>query len=246
MRVVASAAELLELSSDDVFVRGSLRRAFVRAWAHGSAIAWVGLDAEEQRSAVCVLSTNPRDGAELVAAIRDEVHWSEAQMTLERPIAPLLDAFGLVLSAPEEWELRWTSKSAEVDLTGDLRWVDDEGQINALLDAHAPHSSARPGDRHVRRWAGGFLGTELVAVAADTTGTPDIGHISSVATSTPYRGAGWAAQVTGWLTQQLLDEGLDAVSLGMFAANTAAIRLYTRLGFTGMRQFVSGRLEHSV
>lgn len=239
---IHSAAELLAATSNDVYVRGSLRRPFSEGWHSDGATAWIGLDNEEQRAYLCVMGEAEAGAAmlcELMATIADT---TDARVTAHRPVVARASQLGLAFEGSgDEWEFRWTHQRAPVH--ADVRWIDDDLAVTAILDAHAPSSSAHPGDAHARRWVGAYDNHgELVAIAADTSGVPGIGHISSVATITSRRGEGWGAEVTSWLTNQLLDEGADVVTLGTYGSNATAIRLYARLGFTGCHQFASGRL----
>lgn len=247
MRIVPTEQELLELSGGDVVVRGTLRRRFSTAWEHEGALAWIALDTHDQSRYVCARGAEHASveaTAELISAIRDEATQPGTWMALERPVVAALEPLGVRLTPGDDWELRWTFEPPTFAGTGTMRWMGphEHDTINAFLDKHAPKSSARPQDPHVRGFAAAFDSEELVAVAADTTGTPDIGHISSVATSTDRRGEGWGGEVTAWLSRELLASGIEAVSLGMFAGNHTAIRLYERIGFTHVRQFTSGEL----
>ena len=237
---IASAAQLLELTDQDVWVRGSLRRAFVDGWHLDGAVGWVGVDNEEQQSYLSVLG-DAHPGADLLEQLMTEVEKVGSRVTTQRPVLAELRNRGIDYDGGgEEWEYRWTRQAAPV--TADIGWITDDQAIGALLDEHAPKSSARPGDAHVRRWAGGYDDGRLVAVAADTTGIAGVGHISSVATATERRGQGWGANITSWVTGQLLAEGFDVVTLGMYGGNDVAIRLYERIGFMGVHRFASGRL----
>lgn len=239
MRRLDSVQDLLKATDYDVYVRGSLRRAFVSGWTNDDATAWIGIDAHEQLPYVCVLG-EASAGASLLSSIRSEVLSTESRVTVLRAIGDELGEVGLRLADSEEWEFRWTSSVPETSL--DVRWTEDLVSVEAFLDQHSPTASSRPGAAHVRRWAGAFDDTELVAVAADTTGVEGNGHLSSIATDTTRRGQGWGAAITSWITQQLLAEGCEVVTLGVFGTNDTAIRLYQRLGFLHVHQFRSGTL----
>lgn len=236
MRTLADNKELVEASGNDPHVRGTLRHAFATGWEHEGAIAWIGLDNEDQLDYLSFIGpVGP--AVELFDLIVPGIDLRKYWVAVERPIVRELR--GVRFDQVHEWEVRWTFDPPPLDDLGELRWIDDPHAISTLLDEHAPRSSARPGDSHVHRWAAAFDGSELVAVAADTSAY-DVGHISSVATDRRRRGEGWGARVTSWLARQQLAAGFDVVSLGMFAANETAIRLYSRLGFTHVRQMTSG------
>lgn len=247
MRIVSTEQELLELSGNDVVVRGTLRRQFSVAWEHDGALAWIAVDTHDQSRYVCARGAEHASvtaTAQLMSAIRADAMAQDTWLALERPVVAALARHGLALTPGDDWELRWTFEPPPYDGKGQLRWMlgTEHALVNDFLDLHAPKSSARPQDPHVRGFAMAFDGDTLVAVAADTTGTPDIGHISSVATDSRRRGEGWGGEVTAWLSREQFDSGVEAVSLGMFAGNSTAIRLYERIGFTHVRQFTSGEL----
>jgi ribosomal protein S18 acetylase RimI-like enzyme len=56
-------------------------------------------------------------------------------------------------------------------------------------------------------------------------------YLSSIGTRPGWRGRGYGAHVTRVLVGDSRAEGVDLIYLGVYADNTAAIRLYQRLGF---------------
>lgn len=86
-------------------------------------------------------------------------------------------------------------------------------------------------------------GGRLDACAADTSGAP-VGHLSAIATRPECRGQGLGTAISAWLTRQLLAE-FDLVTLGVYADNPAALRLYDRLGYAADHHFTSGVLVRS-
>lgn len=100
----------------------------------------------------------------------------------------------------------------------------------ALLDRVYPSSYARPGTPGVRRWAGIRDDTgRLVATGADAWSTPTVGLISGVVTDPAARGTGLGSRLCAFLIRTLLAEH-GRVALMVDDWNTAAIRLYERLG----------------
>jgi predicted GNAT family acetyltransferase len=78
-----------------------------------------------------------------------------------------------------------------------------------------------------------------VACAADTSRTPLIGHLSSVATAPDQRRKGYGGALIAWVARQYVEEGAEIVTLGMYADNTAGRRLYEQLGFACEHAFTS-------
>lgn len=262
-RVVAvlnGRADLLAVSGSDPLVLTSLRRREdpVLALRLGPALVWTASDVEERRRYLHGLGPAP----DLVALLASAAALLPlpCRATLPRAVPAALagsrvrpaghsPGAHLRLVEPVDWVLRWVG-TPPVPVPGEdrVRWltpgvpeVDEE--VNALLDTAAPRSSTRPGDPGVRRWAGIYAhGGELHAVAADTSGDASVGHISSVATHPMARGRGLAAAVTAALTRDLLASGAAVVTLGHYAGNAVAERLYDRLGFAA-RSLSSGALE---
>jgi len=163
-----------------------------------------------------------------------------------------LDALGgpvtgyLHLSAPssrpdlrlrEAWEFRWLAGppvAVPPLASGEARrlTVGDHAELHALLDEAFPTTSSRPGDP----WTGGWWGVRdptgrLVACGAERTHN-GIGYLSAVAVAPSHRGRGLASALTAAMTADLHARH-GAVTLGVNVANTRAIALYERLGFTG-------------
>ncbi len=60
---------------------------------------------------------------------------------------------------------------------------------------------------------------------------PGVPHLASIATRPDVRGRGYGEAVTSSLTRAALLGGRPVVTLGMYADNAVARRLYQRLGF---------------
>lgn len=155
---------------------------------------------------------------------------------------------GYRLDDPVDWDFRWTA--AVPPVTGGeslVNWLESpaaDPAVAELLETASPRTSARPGNPNVRRWAGiRAAGGRLAACAADTSGAP-VGHLSAIATEPEGRGRGFGTAISAWLTRQLLAE-FDLVTLGVYADNPAARRLYDRLGYADEHHFTSGLLHRS-
>ena len=126
-----------------------------------------------------------------------------------------------------------------------MAWAvpDDEPGIVALIDEDSPRHSARPGDSDVLRWCvvRGDDG-RLLACAALVEHVPGVAHLASIVTRADQRGRGLGRAVTAWITRRLLDGGAPVVTLGMYADNDVARRLYRDLGYVDSHHFASGYL----
>jgi len=139
--------------------------------------------------------------------------------------------------APWDW---WWAAEVRLDepAAHEVIWLDafdpmTADAIRTLLAVASPTHWAPPEHPHVTRWAGIVdQHGAVLACVAETLRIPGHPHLASVATHPDHRGRGMAVAVTGWMTQELLAEGAPLVSLGMYAHNDIARRVYTRLGYT--------------
>lgn len=226
-------AEILALTDGHPVVRGVGGARRGPAWRHGDTVAFVGLDAEI-RVRVLVALGPPDEAAELIQAVRGELPPTiEVSAPRGAPLA---------FVEPVNWNFRATSEPPPPQAAeSGVSWVDDEVSVRDLLKLTSPGSSAWPGDPKVRRWAGVRNGS-LLACLADTTSIAGVGHLSAIATHPDARGQGLGSAVTAWATRRLLAEDCDIVTLGVYAENAVAARLYDRLGFTLDQPFTSGVL----
>lgn len=239
-----SAADLLALTGNDPFVRAQSRYRFGTAWHDGrGSVAFVGLDAEENVRHLAAIGGPPRV-AELAATAVREVP-EVPRLSVPRGTLGYLPAW-LAIEGATDWDFRSTVAFPPHQPGEDrVGWLDgaDAGDVKELLVAANPGSSVWPGEPKVRRWAGiRDAAGELEACLADTSGADGTGHVSGIATRPDSRGQGLSSAITAWATRRLLEQGCDIVSLGVYADNAAARRVYDRLGFTDEHHFTSGAL----
>ncbi len=238
-----SAADVLAVTGNDPFVRRQTRYRFGPAWHDDGSVAFASLDAEERLRHLAAVG-DPQRVAELVATAVRELP-EVPRLSLPRGTLPYLPPWWR-LEDVTDWDFRSTA-TAPPELPGEERvdWLGeaDAGDLKELLVAANPDSSVWPGEPKVRRWAGirDAMG-RLEACLADTSGTDGTGHLSGITTRPESRGRGLSSAITGWATRRLLEEGCDLVTLGVYADNAAARRVYDRLGFTDDHHFTSGVL----
>jgi ribosomal protein S18 acetylase RimI-like enzyme len=175
------------------------------------------------------------------------------------------------LEIREEWEMRWSTAPPPVTPGAErVVAVDDAAAVNALLDVAMPDSMLRPGHRMAHQWYGiwaagpedpaaaGHPHAEAGAVAGDPAGrlvacavdrstispdpsTPVVGVVGAVAVHPAYRRQGLGAAVSAAVTERLRSAH-DLVTLGVMEGNNGAIRIYERLGYTGVVQITSLRI----
>ncbi|WP_299036597.1 GNAT family N-acetyltransferase [uncultured Pseudokineococcus sp.] len=253
-----SLPDLAELAGSpgapDLFLRWQLAPTAVhRAWRAGSA---TGVLADRRRGRSLVVVGGAEDAAALVAAVLEEA--APQLVTLPRGTPDLLAAtrpdVGGRLVGGDDWDWFWTSSAPAHPVPGEDEVVEldvgdaaapgpDAEPLRALLAAGNPRSSVQPGDAHARRWVGVRRGRDVVACVASTAddGGP-APHLAAVATRPDLRGQGLGAAVTAAVTRALLREA-PVVTLGMYADNDVARRMYGRLGWACSHRFSSRRVE---
>ena len=163
-------------------------------------------------------------------------------------VAPdLLDALGLEPYATWDWLLADSAPPAvagEVDVVR-LDGRADAAEIRDCLAEANPGTTADPAGPHEAAWVG-VRGPEerLVGVfGAQTRGGVEEGefswHLHGLAVRPQARGNGVGAALTAALTRDGFAAGAQWVSLGMYADNEVARRIYHRLGFVTLAEFAS-------
>ncbi len=91
-------------------------------------------------------------------------------------------------------------------------------------------------------FCGSFEGTELVAAAGThlVVAAEGVAAVGNIYTRRDRRGRGLAAQTTTAVVQALLDMRIPTIGLNVHEENTAAIRVYERLGFAHYCDFYEG------
>lgn len=239
-----SPGDLVEATGGDVYAAVAVRNGDVSgpAWAGDGAAVWLRI--WRGRPSLSGVG-RPESVAAIVAYAADALPES-MRVSLPRGWADHLTAT-LSFDPKQEWEWMWTD-TAPPTLPHEhlVHWLGDADldEVSALLDEVSPDASARPGDGRAARWAGIRVdGGRLAACLADTSRGPTVGHISSVATGPEFRRNGYGAALTAWVTRAFLAEGRSPATLGMYAWNDTARRMYRRLGYVGEHTFSAGSLN---
>jgi ribosomal protein S18 acetylase RimI-like enzyme len=231
----------------------------------GEAVAWIGRHRSGLRWATG-LAGDPHDPRHLAAAAELLDDLAGADVGTDAEVRGVTITRGgrehlperLRVPEPWEWDFWWTDAEPEAAAlvtaydgsagVRDLEAGDD--RIGLLLDLASPSAPIRPGDPRVVRWAGiedpegGLPDTGgLAAVLAVTRPRSGAAHLNDVATHPDRRGRALARLLCGQVTVDALRGGTPAVTLGMYADNDAARRVYSRLGFTCARGQTSGPLH---
>lgn len=237
MRELFTWQEVAEATGDDsmsVWAAGTLGRGG-RAWAHdGAALVAAPALSLHDRAVV----TGPVDA---VATLVEHAHAELGPAYRPYADVPLIDALvhrlpHLCKRTPFGWMATPPGRTLS-GVDGPARWLADDELPEAgdLLDRVYPSSYARPGVPGVRRWAGiRDDAGGLVAIGADAWSTTSVGLISGVVTDPAARGTGLGTRLCAFLVHALLTEhGRAALMVDDW--NTAAIRLYERLGLVRRR-----------
>jgi GNAT superfamily N-acetyltransferase len=238
-----SPSDLVEASGGDVYADVAVRNgdADGPAWAGDGAVLWTRV----WRGRPSLTGVGSATG---VAAVLTAVaHALPAELRVSLPHG-WADHLGPALSFEprSDWDWLWTATPPPVvSYEEAVHWLGDtdHDDVRALLEEVSPDASAWPGDDRSRRWAGIRAGDgRLAACLADTSRTATIGHISSVATAPAFRRNGYGAALTAWVTRAFLAEGRSPATLGMYAWNDTARRMYQRLGYALAHSFSAGTL----
>lgn len=128
--------------------------------------------------------------------------------------------------------------------------LDPTGDLAAIRDCLAegnPDSRADPAATGEAAWFGIVDGPRLLGVvgAAERAGDPDRAdlswHVHGLGVRPEARTRGFGARLTAAATRAAFEAGADWASLGMYASNDVARRVYTRLGYRVEGRFTSYR-----
>ncbi|CAM3268228.1 GNAT family N-acetyltransferase [Occultella aeris] len=142
-------------------------------------------------------------------------------------------AAALALPTVSHWDWLWTETQPPAvpgeDAVRELDPVADAEEIRAV-QAQANPTTHLTLDREGARWFGWRDGQGHLRAIGGTMRRPVSVHLGSIATVPAWRGRGLGAAVTAAMTRGGI-ASTGQVSLGMYADNAPARRLYTRLGF---------------
>lgn len=148
-----------------------------------------------------------------------------------------------------EWDWFWTRDAPgvhprEVRLS-ELDDAADAAELTALNATDSPTAESRPGTGVTELWIGARVQDRLVSAGAlhrTSCGAP---HLAGVVTAAAARGQGWGSAVVRLLTRRALSLPgpiTGICTLGMYADNEGARRLYHAMGYRTSRTLSSRRL----
>ena len=255
-------AELLAAAGDDPFVRWDLPARPERAWRLGDAVAVTRLS--HRRIAGLSAWVRPPDGRYDRGAVPDAAGRRRLSALLEALLGPGGPERGAVravsvplgcadllrglvrLEGGGDWEWMATTREpppnpAEAALV-DLDDAADAAEIAALA-VENPLFEGEPGTGRTERWVGARDGAgRLIACGARHRTSGGAAHLSGILVAWSARGRGLGRAVTGALTRESVrDEGV--CTLGMYADNAVARRLYHGLGYVTAHAWSSRHLS---
>ncbi len=181
-----------------------------------------------------------RDQARLLAALTAEIEPPD-RLTVAAPVEVVPESWRLLEVRHWRWMLSSTPPPGEAPGVVE---VDDPDEVDALLDEAAPDSHARPGTPGVEAWLGLRDGPPLVAVGAVVRQPDGSGHLRAVTVAPHARGRGLGRRLSVALTRRAL-RGPGVASLGVYADNEPALRIYRGLGYEVAHAFTSGPVTGS-
>jgi GNAT superfamily N-acetyltransferase len=245
VQVLSSAAELADATDGHPVAVLDVGAGFVApAYAVGSRAD--GTVAFSRRSDHGVPGSAALGTASGLAALLDDPEvraWltggGKRHLSVPRGLMPVVARRLDLGSRGGEWDWMWTRDAPPVVAGEEHVGVLDpscRAEAEEFLTAHSPRTHGQPFARPAQRWvAVRDPGTRtLVAVGCSEPSAAGTPTLAGIAVAADRRGAGWGAAVTAHLTRRGGGD-VGACTLGMFADNDVARRLYQRLGYaTGM------------
>lgn len=143
----------------------------------------------------------------------------------------------IALDAQENWNWMDIEYIPEVPLMGQVKEID---LLHELEDFHRVRNSAIPDSfltpNHPGvRWFGWYDHNGNIRAVGGAKGAaggwPQGAHFGSIGTEPTWQGHGVGAALTSGMINIAFSEGATRASLGVYATNSRAIKLYERLGF---------------
>ncbi|WP_147918022.1 GNAT family N-acetyltransferase [Ruania zhangjianzhongii] len=238
-------AELLRLSGEDPFLRwgtddrvlaiaGPAGWAWLHPWRPGGRHwggAFVGPDHDGGALAGSALSR-------LISLAQARGVTPEWFSTTDSSPLPL--PAGWEQAGVGEWHFMWAedvTERAPTELTFiELDDAADAATIDAFGQAHNAAFEGFPGIGYALLWLGIRERGELVAIGALHALATGVPHLAGIVTHTERRGQGLGRAMVTELTRRAI--AVAGVStLGVTRTNTAAVRLYQRLGYRTAHTF---------
>lgn len=250
---IRSKEALLDAVQHDVFVRCEIPDdPPVLAWVSGGSAVMVRRRHTGQRGLAAVGAAD-----DLVRLLRHVTDGPDRcllaglhSVTLPRSVWETVAPHLAVRPGGGTWDWMWTDREPDQPPDPRLVELDDTGDAAALQALNArdsPTAESEPGSGRTEVWLGVRTPDGTIAAAGalhrTAAGAP---HLAGVVVAREHRGQGLGAAVTAGLTRAALvaDGPVTGVcTLGMYAGNDTARRLYRRLGYRTAQSFTSSAVD---
>jgi len=245
LRRLDSAAEVRSFDPSDPFLRWEIPASFAGpAYALGAALL-VARTTQTRGPGMAVIGA-PGDAAELLDVVITTGRLAEfapVNLASDESCFPVV-ADRFELGPGGDWHWMWT-ESAPAEPADDrvLELGDaDHLELTALLAAHNPGTDGKPGRLPGQTWLG-VRDPDGALIACGVAESNIAGYplLSGITVHADHRGRGLGRTVTAALTRLAVAKH-GVCTLGVYAGNGAAIRLYESLGFRIGRRWRSRRL----
>jgi ribosomal protein S18 acetylase RimI-like enzyme len=219
----------------------------------GLAAGWIAADTHRHTTWLTVHTAQESTeahtaGLELISMLLDDERGSIGGITVSDELFELLPERYQPLE-PSHWHWWYTAQPVTyLEATYSMTMLDPaDDRLDRLLVCASPSAPVRPGDPRSLIWAGIIEPDQedtggLVAMLTALGMSSGAAHFNDVATHPAHRGRGLARSLCAQATNHLLAAGHPAITLGMYAANESARRVYQALGFTQSGAYSSGIL----
>lgn len=237
---LTTKAEILDVTGHDVMLECDLPDDYDGdAFALGGAVSAVRLSTRDRRPGM-LLAGAVDDVAPLLVAMVEEglvATLGPRVVTVPRPVFPIASTL-LPLTRGDDWDWMWTRRSPTT-LPGEER-LDrfterDRGALDSFLAQHNPRTHGAPYARPGQVWIG-LRDSQvsehdgIVACGSVEPGGGGRPHLAGITVAPAVRGQGLGAAVSAALTRRAIaEQGIS--TLGLYAVNDTARRLYSRLGY---------------
>jgi ribosomal protein S18 acetylase RimI-like enzyme len=264
----ASATRVTDLPApwcDDPYLLEHGHQPVVAAWAAHDGLVTVldepgrdrvlvGIGSPEAVAGLLVRAFDEGTAAQDGAVDDDARSWGGStpyRAALTRGSVELLDPAAreaLRLGAEgSSWDWMWTARPLKADASRAERLVlgpRTAEEVGDFLSRGHPTASTAPDDSLLIGWWGVRSERRLVAAVGAIVFAPGVApHLVSLGVDPAFRGRGLAGVVMAAAVRDCLDVipsvGAPRVSLGLYASNDVARRVYRRLGFTLRHEFTS-------
>lgn len=245
VRELPGLADLIERWGPDPFLQHDVAPELVdRVLLRGRAAAFRRMPHSRAFVSLCLIGPAADVDALLAYAAREGLLDEVGAVSVERPLLPLLES-RVKVTTGGDWDWMWTATDpppvAEESLVETLDDALDARALLALNEIGNPTSESEPGTGRTEHWVGVRDGDQVVAAAALHRTSRGAPHLAGITVAPEHRGRRLGLAVTASLTRTALQ--WDGIStLGMYAGNDVARRVYQGLGYTVARQWSSRRL----